>query len=62
MATRYFDVGDVVHVHDSDTAIGTIKSVTAANIVLEAVTGVAIADEDEIINASPIELILCFEK
>ena len=62
VATRFFDVGDVVHVHDSDTAIGTVKSVTATNIVLDAVTGVAIADEDEIINASPIELILCFEK
>jgi hypothetical protein len=49
-------------VHDSDTAIGTIKSLTDTNIVLDAVTGVAIADEDEIINASPVELILCFEK
>ena len=62
VATNFFDVGDVVHVHDSDTAIGTVKSVTDTNIVLEAATGVAIADEDEIINASPIKLILCFEK
>ena len=61
-ATRFFDVGDVVHVHDSDTAIGTVKSITSTDIALDAVTGVAIADEDEIINASPIELILCFEK
>ena len=61
-ALNFFDVGDTVHVHDSDTAIGTVKSLTATNIVLDAVTGVAIADEDEIINASPVELILCFEK
>tara|TARA_R100000458_G_C8263323_1_gene238623 strand:- start:1112 stop:1864 length:753 start_codon:yes stop_codon:yes gene_type:complete len=61
-ALNFFDVGDTVHVHDSDTAIGTIKSLTATNIILETVTGVAIADEDEIINASPIELILSFEK
>ena len=61
-ALNFFDVGDTVHVHDSDTAIGTVKSLTATNIVLDAVTGVAIANEDEIINASPIELILCFEK
>tara|TARA_R100001510_G_C7643274_1_gene200803 strand:+ start:67 stop:819 length:753 start_codon:yes stop_codon:yes gene_type:complete len=61
-ALNFFDVGDTVHVHDSDTAIGTIQSLTATNIVLDAVTGVAIADDDEIINASPIELILSFEK
>ena len=59
----HFDVGDVVHVHDSDTAIGTIESLPDnTSILLEAANGVAIADEDEIINASPIELILCFEK
>ena len=62
VATNFFDVGDVVHVHDSDTAIGTVKSLTGTNIVLEAATGVAIADEDEIINASPISISLCFEK
>jgi hypothetical protein len=61
-SARFLEVGDVIHVHDSDTAIGTIKSLTDTNIVLDAVTGVAIADEDEIINASPVELILCFEK
>ena len=61
-ALNVFDVADTEHDHDSDTAIGTVKSLTATNIVLDAVTGVAIANEDEIINASPIELILCFEK
>ena len=58
----FFDIGDTVHVHDSDTAIGTVTSLTNDDINLSAVTGVAIAEDDEIINASPIELILCFEK
>jgi len=61
-ALNFFDVGDVVHVHDSETAIGTVKSLTATNIVLEAATGVAIADEDEIMNINPIKLVLSFEK
>ena len=58
----FFDVGDIVHVHDSDTAIGTVSSLTDNDINLEAVTTVAIAEDDEIINASPITLILSFEK
>ena len=58
----FFDVGDVVYVHDSDTAIGTVSSLTDNDINLEAVTGVAIAEDDEIINGSPITLRLCFEK
>ena len=58
----FFDIGDTVHVHDSDTAIGTVTSLTDNDINLTAVTGVAIAEDDEIINASPVELILCFEK
>jgi len=58
----FFDIGDVVHVHDSDTAIGTVESLTDNDINLEAVNGVAIATNDEIINASPITLILSFEK
>ncbi len=61
-ALNFLDIGDTIHVHDSDTAIGTVKSLTATNIVLDAVTGVAIANNDEIINASPLELILSFEK
>jgi len=58
----FFDIGDVVHVHDSDTAIGTVKSLTNDDINLEAVTGVAISADDEIINASPIKIILSFER
>ena len=58
----FFDIGDVVHVHDSDTAIGTVASLTDNDIVLTDSTGVAISTNDEIINASPFELILSFEK
>jgi hypothetical protein len=62
-ARNFFDVGDVIHVHDSNTAIGTISSLPdATSIILESANGVAIANEDEIINASPITLRLCFEK
>ncbi len=58
----FFDVGDVVHVHDSETAIGTVESLTNNDINLTAVTGVAIAEDDEIMNISPITLKLGFEK
>ena len=58
----FFDVGDVVHVHDSETAIGTVESLTDNDINLTAVTGVAIAEDDEIMNINPITLILSFEK
>jgi hypothetical protein len=62
-ALTFFDKGDVIHVHDSDTALGTIKSVIdSTHIQLEAVSGVAAANNDEIINASPITLELSFEK
>ena len=59
----FFDIGDVIHVSDSETAIGTIKSIDdATSIILEAVNGVAIADDDEIMNASPLTIRLSFEK
>ena len=61
-ALNFFQAGDIVHVHDSETAIGTVKSLTATNIVLEAATGVAIADEDVIQTLNPVDIQLCFEK
>ena len=61
-ANIVFAPGDLICVHDSDTAIGTVKSVTANNIVLESATGVNIANNDEIINVRPITVILGFEK
>ncbi len=62
-APTFFDIGDVIMIHDSDTAIGTIRDILDnTSILLEANNGVAIADEDEIILQSPITLRLCFER
>ena len=56
-----FAPGDVILKHDSDTVVGTIKSVTANLITLESGSGVAITDDDELINATPVTVILAFE-
>tara|TARA_R100000808_G_C2117797_1_gene129900 strand:- start:383 stop:1159 length:777 start_codon:yes stop_codon:yes gene_type:complete len=61
-ARKCFQVGDTVYIHDVDTAAGTVKSVASGSIVLEAVTAVAVANNDEIINATPIKLVLGFER
>ena len=62
-ARKVFAKGDVIHVHDSDTAIGTVSSIPdATSILIESANGVAIADDDEIVNASPITVILSFEQ
>tara|TARA_R100000231_G_scaffold8337_1_gene11149 strand:- start:495 stop:1292 length:798 start_codon:yes stop_codon:yes gene_type:complete len=59
-ARKVFQVGDSVHIHDVDTALGTVKSVTDTVITLNAAIagGTDIADEDEIINANPIKISL----
>ena len=59
---KVFAPGDVIHVHDSDTAIGTVKSLTDNDIILTAANGVAIAEDDEIMLASPVTVILGFER
>ena len=53
---KAFNEGDTVYIHDVNTAIGTIKSMTSTNITLNAVIadGTDIADEDEFMNATPI--------
>tara|TARA_R100000458_G_scaffold7047_1_gene5582 strand:+ start:204 stop:971 length:768 start_codon:yes stop_codon:yes gene_type:complete len=62
-ARKCFAPGDIICVHDSDTAIGTVASVPdATSILLESANGVAIADEDEIVNVRPITVILGFER
>ena len=60
-ADKVFNPGDVILVHNSDTPIGTVKSATATNIVLEDVTGVDIANLDEIMHATPIKVRLGFQ-
>jgi len=59
-ALKTFQIGDEVYIHDVNTAIGTVKSVTATNITLNAAIagGTDIADEDEFINANPIKISL----
>ena len=58
-----FRVGDTVYIHDVNTAIGTIASMTATNITLNAAIagGTDIADEDEFMNAQPITVTLGFK-
>ena len=59
---KCFQIGDTVYIHDVDTAIGTVKSMTATNITLNAAIagGTDIADEDEFVNANPIRIKLGF--
>jgi hypothetical protein len=61
---KAFNVGDTVYIHDVDTAIGTIASMTATNITLNAAIagGTNIADEDEFVNATPVTCIFGFER
>ena len=61
-ANRVFSPGDVILKHDSDTVVGTVETVTANLITLQSGSGVAISDDDELINATPITVVLGFEK
>jgi len=63
-AMKVFQVGDTVHLHDVDTALGTVKAITATSIELNAAIagGTDIANADEIINANPIKLLLGFSQ
>jgi len=58
-----FQPGDIVYVHDVDTALGTVSSVPdATSLILTANNVVAIANDDEFINATPITVTLGFEQ
>jgi len=63
-ATKIFSVGDTVYVHDVDTALGTVKSLTDTVITLNAAiaAGQDLDDDDELVNANPIKLKLGFER
>jgi len=57
-----FAPGDVILKHDSDTAVGTIKSVdSGTQITLTSGSGVAITHADELVNSQPITIVLGFE-
>ena len=63
-ATKIFSKGDTVYLHDVDTALGTVKSVSATSIELNAAIagGTDLADDDELVNANPIKIKLGFEQ
>jgi len=62
-ADKVFAPGDIILKHDSDTVVGTVKSVSANLITLESPgSGVVIADDDEIMNSQPMTVILGFEQ
>ena len=61
---KVFSVGDTIYVHDNNTALGTVKSMTATTIVLNAAiaSGIDLDDDDELLNANPIKIKLGFQK
>ena len=61
-ARKCFQVGDTVYTNTDDTPLGTVKSVTATSIVLNANLAAQVEDNEEIVNANPIRLILGFSK
>ena len=63
-ATKIFSKGDTVYLHDVDTALGTVKSVSATSIELNAAIagGTNLDDDDELVNANPIKIKLGFEQ
>ena len=60
-ARKLFQVGDTVHLHDQNAALGTVKSVSQNAIELNANNVQAIANNDELINANPFKIKLGFE-
>jgi hypothetical protein len=61
-ARKCFQKDDIVYVHDVDTACGTVSSVASGVITLTGNNVVAIANNDEIINATPITCIFGFSQ
>jgi len=61
-ARKAFQKGDKVYIHDLDTLCGTVSSVAEGVITLEANNVVAIENNDEIINGSPMRLSLGFTR
>ena len=57
-----FRPGDVVYIHDVDTAIGTVASLGATTITLTSNNVGAIANNDMFMNATPITVRLHFEQ
>jgi hypothetical protein len=58
---KAFRAGDTVYIHDSNTPIGTIASLTSSSIVLTSENVGAISADDEFMNAKPITVTLGFK-
>ena len=58
---KAFRVGDTVYIHDVDTAIGTIASLTDNDIILTSNNVGAISTNDEFINDKPLTITLGFK-
>jgi len=63
-ARNMFSVGDTVYLHDVNTALGTVKSLTDTTITLNAAIagGTDLDDDDELVNANPFKIRLGFER
>jgi len=61
-ARKCFTKGDTVYVHDVDTALGVVESVASGVITLTTNNVVAVANNDEIINGSPMKLTFGFTR
>lgn len=61
-ARKCFQVGDTVYTNTDDTPLGTVKSLTDTSIVLNANLAAQVEDNEEIVNANPIKLVLGFER
>ena len=57
---RNFRAGDTVYIHDSNTPIGTIASLTDNDIILTSNNVGAIAADDEFLNDKPLTITLAF--
>lgn len=60
---QFFQEGDVLHIHDVNTAIGTVSSLPdSTSIILTSNNVGAIASGDEIVNLSPVKCIFSWER
>ena len=61
-ARKCFQVGDTIYTNTDDTALGTVKSVAETSIVLNANLAAQVEDNEEIVNANPIRIVMGFSK
>ena len=59
---KCFQIGDTVYTNTDDTALGTVKSMGANEIVLNANLAAQVEDNEEIVNANPLRITLGFER